>query len=161
MASLRDQVDQLVGHVHDAARAPAVAAQITTLPAQLRQAAPALVVNAAAYTAVDKAESEAEAAMRANRDGPRILAEYCAQADIPLVHVSTDYVFDGHKIEPYREEDPVGPLGVYGCSKEAGERAVRAALESHVILRTAWVYAADGVNFVKTMLRLAAELSTA
>jgi dTDP-4-dehydrorhamnose reductase len=118
---------------------------------------PDLAINLAAYTAVDRAESEPEAAWAVNCAGAAHIAAACYETGTPLIHVSTDYVFDGHKIEPYREEDPVDPLGVYGCSKEAGERAVRAALESHVILRTAWVYAADGVNFVKTILRLAAE----
>jgi dTDP-4-dehydrorhamnose reductase len=118
---------------------------------------PDLAINLAAYTAVDRAESEPEAAWAVNCAGAAHIAAACCETGTPLIYVSTDYVFDGHKIEPYREEDPVHPLGVYGCSKEAGERAVRAALESHVILRTAWVYAAEGVNFVKTMLRLAAE----
>jgi dTDP-4-dehydrorhamnose reductase len=123
-----------------------------TLPALLREAAPALVVNAAAYTAVDKAESEAETAMRANRDGPRILAEYCAQTGIPLVHVSTDYVFDGLKGAPYVETDATAPTGVYGASKLAGEQAVLAACRRAIVLRTSWVYAATGRNFVLTML---------
>jgi len=117
----------------------------------------ALVVNCAAYTAVDKAESEPDAAFAANRDGPANLAAACAAAGVPLVHLSTDYVFDGEKRTPYREDDPVCPLGVYGASKEAGERAVRDRLAAHVILRTAWVYSPDRANFVKTMLRLGAE----
>ena len=121
---------------------------------------PALVVNAAAYTAVDRAESEADAAWAANRTGPANLAAACAEAGIPLIHISTDYVFDGTKTGPYREDDPVAPLGVYGQSKEAGDRAVREALPEHVILRTAWVYGAHGHNFVKTMLRLASERPT-
>ena len=118
---------------------------------------PDIIVNAAAYTAVDRAESEAEAAWAGNFAGPANLAAACAGAGIPLVHISTDYVFDGTKPVPYRENDPVAPLGVYGQSKEAGDRAVREALAEHVILRTAWVYAAHGHNFVKTMLRLAGE----
>ena len=116
-----------------------------------------LVVNAAAYTAVDRAESEREAAWAGNCTGPANLAAACHSARVPLVHLSTDYVFDGTKIGAYREDDPVAPLGVYGASKEAGDRAVRGALVQHVILRTAWVYSAHGGNFVKTMLRLAAE----
>jgi len=118
---------------------------------------PDLVINAAAYTAVDRAESEAAAAFAANAEAPGHLAAACREAGIPLVHLSTDYVFDGNKPGPYREDDAINPLGVYGHSKEAGERAVRAALAEHVILRTAWVYGVHGGNFVKTMLRLAAE----
>jgi dTDP-4-dehydrorhamnose reductase len=118
---------------------------------------PGIVINAAAYTAVDRAESEPEAAWAGNCTGPANLAAACAEAGIPLVHISTDYVFDGTKSGPYREDDPVAPLGVYGQSKEAGDRAVREALPEHVILRTAWVYSAHGHNFVRTMLRLAGE----
>ena len=118
---------------------------------------PDIVINAAAYTAVDRAESEAAAAWAANATGPGNLAAACRDAAIPLIHLSTDYVFDGSKSAPYREDDPVAPLGVYGASKEAGERAVRETLAEHVIIRTAWVYAAHGRNFVHTMLRLAAE----
>jgi dTDP-4-dehydrorhamnose reductase len=123
-----------------------------TIEATFRAAAPRMVVNAAAYTAVDAAETDAEAAYRANRDGPAILARLCAEADIPLIHVSTDYVFDGDKPEPYVETDPVGPQGVYGASKLAGEEAVMASGARAIILRTAWVYAATGKNFVRTML---------
>jgi dTDP-4-dehydrorhamnose reductase len=118
---------------------------------------PDAVVNAAAYTMVDRAESDAETAWAANCAGPANLATACRERAIPFIHLSTDYVFDGSKSGPYREDDPVAPLGVYGDSKEAGERAVRAAHGEHVILRTAWIYSAHGNNFVKTMLRLAAE----
>jgi dTDP-4-dehydrorhamnose reductase len=124
--------------------------------AMMARERPHLVINAAAYTAVDRAESEPEAAWAVNCDGPGHLAEACREAGVPLVHLSTDYVFDGTKDAPYREDDPVNPLGVYGRSKEAGERAVRDALDQHVILRTAWVYSVYRQNFVKTMLRLAA-----
>jgi dTDP-4-dehydrorhamnose reductase len=120
----------------------------------LRSVAPRLVINAAAYTAVDAAETDAEAAYRANRDGPAILARLCAAADIPLIHVSTDYVFDGAKSEPYVESDPVSPQGVYGASKLAGEQAVLATGAKIIVVRTAWVYAATGKNFVRTMLAL-------
>jgi dTDP-4-dehydrorhamnose reductase len=123
-----------------------------TIEAIFRAAAPRLVVNGAAYTAVDPAENDAEAAYRANRDGPAILARLCAEANIPLIHISTDYVFDGAKTEPYIETDPVGPQGVYGASKLAGEMAVLEAGGKAIILRTAWVYAATGKNFVRTML---------
>jgi dTDP-4-dehydrorhamnose reductase len=116
---------------------------------------PDIVINAAAYTAVDRAESEPDAAWAANCAGPGHIAAACRDAGIPLIHLSTDYVFDGTKSGPYREDDPVNPLGVYGASKEAGERSVREALHEHVILRTAWVYSAHGHNFVKTMLGLA------
>ena len=119
-------------------------------------ARPDIVVNCAAYTAVDDAESHADAAFRVNRDGPAHLAEACAGASLPLIHISTDYVFDGEKGTPYTESDPVAPLGVYGASKAAGEAAVRARHERHLILRTSWLYGVDGRNFVKTMLELAA-----
>jgi len=117
---------------------------------------PNLVVNAGAYTKVDLAEKEPEAARLDNETGPRILAQACAAASIPLVHVSTDYVFDGTKPGAYVETDPIAPLGVYGATKCAGEAAVREALRDHLILRTAWVYGEFGNNFLKTMLRLAA-----
>src|SRR5713226_1376608 len=117
---------------------------------------PDIVINAAAYTAVDRAESEPDIAWASNCSGPANLAAACQDAAIPLIHLSTDYVFDGSKAGPYREDDPVEPLGVYGKSKEAGDRAVR-ALAQHVIVRTAWVYSAHGNNFVKTMLRLGGE----
>lgn len=117
----------------------------------------AAVVNAAAYTDVDRAEQEPEAAWALNRDGPAVLASACAKAGIPLVHISSDYVFDGRKSGAWREDDPVNSLGVYGASKAAGEEAVRARLEAHVILRTAWVFSATGRNFLRTMLRLGGE----
>jgi dTDP-4-dehydrorhamnose reductase len=113
------------------------------------------VVNAAAYTAVDKAEAEPGQAMRVNGDGPGFLAEQCARRGATLIHLSTDYVFDGAKNGAYRESDPPAPLGVYGASKLAGERAVAERLDRHIILRTSWVFAADDSNFVRTMLRLA------
>lgn len=125
-----------------------------TIEAAFRTVAPRLVVNAAAYTAVDLAESEVDAAYRANRDGPATLARLCADADVPLIHVSTDYVFDGTKPEPYVETDSVAPQGVYGASKLAGEQAIQASGAKAIILRTAWVYAATGKNFVRTMLTL-------
>ena len=118
------------------------------------------VVNAAAYTAVDRAEAEPDLAAAVNRDGARHVAEACAAAGIPLVHVSTDYVFDGTKGAPYVPADAATPLGVYGRTKAEGEAAVRDALPEHVILRTAWVFSAHGHNFVRTMLRLARERDT-
>ena len=115
-------------------------------------AQPSLVVNAAAWTAVDAAEAEPEAAGRANRDGPATLAAHCADAGIPLIHVSTDYVFDGTKGAPYTESDPTSPAGVYGATKLEGEQAVLAAWPRAIVLRTSWVYSATGKNFVRTML---------
>jgi dTDP-4-dehydrorhamnose reductase len=118
---------------------------------------PKLIVNAAGYTAVDRAESEPDAAFAINADGPAYLAEAAAVAGIPLVHLSTDYVFDGAKAAPYDEADPVRPLSVYGASKAAGERAVRERLDRHLIMRTSWVFSTHGTNFVRTMLRLGRE----
>lgn len=119
--------------------------------------APAVVINAAAYTAVDCAEDEPTKALAANGKAPGTIAAACTASGIPLVHVSTDYVFDGSKTGAYTEADPVAPLGAYGRSKEEGERAVRAALDRHVIVRTSWVYGPHGGNFLKTILRLAGE----
>jgi len=116
---------------------------------------PKLLINAAAYTAVDAAEADADAARRANTDGPALLAELCARHNTQLIHISTDYVFDGEKGSPYAEDDAPNPTGVYGASKLAGERAVLETLPSAVILRTSWVYAAHGKNFVRTMLNAA------
>ncbi len=118
---------------------------------------PDLVINAAAYTAVDKAESEPELAFAVNRDGPSAVAEACLAIGAPLIHVSTDYVFDGSKRGAYVEADPVNPASVYGASKEAGESAIRARLPAHVIIRSSWIYAPMGQNFVRTMLRLGGE----
>ena len=122
--------------------------------------APDAVVNLAAYTAVDRAESEPERAFAINRDGAAHLAAACAEAGLPLLHVSTDYVFDGSKGAPYAEDDAPNPLGVYGRSKWEGEEAIRATLPEHVIVRTAWVFGAHGHNFVRTILRLAGERET-
>jgi dTDP-4-dehydrorhamnose reductase len=118
---------------------------------------PSLVVNAAAYNAVDAAETEAAAAMRANAEGPGVLAEAAARHGVPLVHVSSDYVFDGEKGGPYVEDDAVAPLNTYGRSKLEGEETVRRATPSHYILRSAWLYSVHGANFVKRMVELAGE----
>jgi dTDP-4-dehydrorhamnose reductase len=118
---------------------------------------PEAVINAAAYTAVDRAESEAELAFAVNARAPAFIARRCAREGIPLIHISTDYVFDGRKGSPYLEEDPVAPLGVYGRSKAEGEAAVRRGGDSHLIVRTAWLYSAFGANFVKTVMRLVGE----
>ncbi|MDR3556695.1 MAG: dTDP-4-dehydrorhamnose reductase [Syntrophobacteraceae bacterium] len=120
-------------------------------------AAPGLVINCAAYTAVDKAESEPRAAFAANRDGPANLADECRKLEIPLIHISTDYVFDGKFSRPYQEEDGVNPINVYGLSKLKGEEAVRSRLDQHIIIRTSWLYGAGGRNFVKTILKLGLE----
>ena len=123
----------------------------------LEAEAPNLVINAAAYTAVDRAESEPEQALRINGHAPGYLASACAATGSRLFHVSTDFVFDGDSSRPYTPDAPTAPLGEYGRSKLVGEESVRAALPSALIVRTAWVYSAFGANFVKTMLRLMGE----
>lgn len=123
----------------------------------IRDSRPALIVNAAAYTAVDKAESEAGLAMAINGSAPGIMAEEAKRLNAALVHYSTDYVFDGAKTQPYAENDAVNPLGVYGASKLAGEQAIQATGVPHLIFRTSWVYGARGKNFLLTMLRLCKE----
>ena len=128
-----------------------------SLAALIAGIAPDVVVNAAAYTAVDKAETDAEAAFRINAEAPAAIAQACAASGALLAHYSTDYVFDGTASRPYREDDATAPLGVYGASKLAGEEAIRASGARHAILRTAWVYAPHGRNFLLTMLRLAGE----
>lgn len=115
------------------------------------------VISSGAYTAVDRAETEVLEAWRVNALAPALLAQRTAEAGIPLVHVSTDYVFSGEKDGYYEEDDPVGPVGVYGASKEAGEQAVRTGNPQHAIIRTAWVVSPHRTNFLKTMLRLAGE----
>lgn len=121
----------------------------------VRQVQPGLIINAAAYTHVDNAETHAEQAYAVNRDGVAHLADAARNAGIPLLHISTDYVFSGAADAPYRESDAVSPTGVYGASKLAGEEAIRSRLDQYLILRTSWVFGAHGHNFVKTMLRLA------
>ncbi|GAB0056207.1 dTDP-4-dehydrorhamnose reductase [Candidatus Magnetaquicoccaceae bacterium FCR-1] len=118
---------------------------------------PDLAINAAAYTAVDLAESQPDAAFAVNRDGARHLASACAAMRLPLIHLSTDYIFDGRQSTPYRETDPPAPLGLYGVSKWEGEEAIRALLPHHLIIRVSWVFGLHGKNFVKTILRLARE----
>ncbi|AYM60308.1 dTDP-4-dehydrorhamnose reductase [Agrobacterium fabrum] len=129
-------------------------AQPETVLKALREVKPDAVVSAAAYTAVDKAESEPDIAFVVNRDGARAVAQAASDLGIPLIHLSTDYVFDGAKDTAYVESDPIGPTSVYGRSKLEGERAVSEATDNYVVLRTAWVYSEYGNNFVKTMLRL-------
>nr|QEQ70859.1 dTDP-4-dehydrorhamnose reductase [Vibrio parahaemolyticus] len=117
---------------------------------------PTIIINAAAHTAVDKAEDEVELSFAINRDGPKYLAEAAKEVDAAILHISTDYVFEGNKVGEYVETDVTNPQGSYGASKLAGEIAVAEACDKHVILRTAWVFGEHGNNFVKTMLRLAA-----
>ncbi len=118
-----------------------------------------VIINCAAYTAVDKAESDVDAAFRVNRDGAAVLAACAKERNALLVHISTDYVFNGTSSAPYREIDPASPLGVYGVSKWDGEERIRRIAPSHWIIRTSWLYSVYGANFVKTMLRLGAERS--
>jgi dTDP-4-dehydrorhamnose reductase len=121
--------------------------------------APDLIVNPAAYTAVDQAEDERELAYLINAEAPRAMAHWAAFHGVPMVHFSTDYVFDGRGDRPWREDDPTGPLSVYGASKLAGETAVRKAGGSHLVVRTSWVFASKGKNFLNTIVRLAGERS--
>jgi len=132
-------------------------ADLDALAATVRSLAPQVIVNAAAYTAVDKAESEPESALRINGEAPGVLAREAERLGAWLVHYSTDYVFDGSGEQPWREDAPTGPLSVYGRSKLAGEQAIAASGAKALVLRTSWVYAARGGNFARTMLRLAGE----
>jgi dTDP-4-dehydrorhamnose reductase len=141
--------------VHAVGRPDLDLARPETVVAALLALRPDAIVNAAAYTAVDLAESEPALAHEINATGAGAVARAGAQLDIPIVHLSTDYVFDGSLGRPYREDDATGPLGVYGASKLAGEAAVAAANANHAILRTAWVYSPFGKNFARTMLTLA------
>lgn len=125
------------------------------IDAALRQARPDVIVSAAAYTAVDRAETEEVRAYVVNATAPARIAATAAKLGVPVIHLSTDYVFDGEKPEPYVETDPVGPTSAYGRTKLAGERAVAEVTENHVILRTAWIYSPFGRNFLKIMLQLA------
>ena len=130
---------------------------LPTIERAMTEVRPTLVINAAAYTAVDAAETDEAAAHALNADGAGLIARAAAQRGVPIVHISTDYVYDGAKATPYVETDATNPLNAYGRSKLAGERAVAGANPDHIILRTCWVYSATGKNFVKTMLRLAAD----
>lgn len=130
------------------------------LEGKLTALRPDIVINAAAYTAVDQAETEKEKAYQINAVAPGLLASYCEKQQIPLIHFSTDYVFDGSKNQPWKETDTPNPKNVYGQTKLAGENTIRATRASHLILRTSWVYGARGKNFFNTMKRLAAEKSS-
>lgn len=127
------------------------------LPAQLDRLQPQLIVNAAAYTAVDRAEQEEALATRVNAEAVGVIGQWAAAHDALMIHYSTDYVFDGRQRQPYAVDAPPDPLGAYGRSKLAGETALHASGAQHLIFRTAWVYAAHGQNFLRTMLRLGAE----
>ena len=129
----------------------------TTIDRAISNFKPDVLVNAAAYTAVDRAESEETEAFAINRDGAENAAASADAGDIPIIHLSTDYVFSGEKLTPYSESDPTGPRSAYGRSKRDGEIAVANANPAHVILRTAWVYSPWGSNFLRTMLRLAVD----
>lgn len=118
---------------------------------------PEIVINTAAYTAVDQAETETSLAFAVNRDGPKHLALSCLSAQIPLIHISTDYVFDGSNTNPYKETDKISPVGIYAKSKAEGEKEILSNLKKHIILRTSWLYGRYRKNFVKTMLRLGQE----
>jgi dTDP-4-dehydrorhamnose reductase len=131
--------------------------QLDRIAENLNRIQPELIINAAAYTAVERAEDEKELAFRVNAHAPGTMAQWAAQHDVPLIHFSTDYVFDGSGLAPWRESDEPHPLSVYGASKLAGEKAVIEANGPHLIVRTSWIYAANGTNFLRTILRLAQE----
>jgi dTDP-4-dehydrorhamnose reductase len=128
-----------------------------TIPDALERLRPAAILNAAAYTAVDRAEDQKELAMVINAIAPGVIAQWAAGREIPMIHLSTDYVFDGHGEKPWREEDPTGPLSAYGETKRDGENAIKVADGSSLIVRTSWVYAAKGKNFLRTIARFARE----
>jgi dTDP-4-dehydrorhamnose reductase len=143
--------------VHAPSRLSLDLGQPSSIVDSLKNSAYRAVINCAAYTAVDRAEGDIETAVRINAEGPAILARETDRLGIPLIHVSTDYVFDGSKASPYLEHDLVNPIGVYGRTKEAGEAAVRSGNPKHAIIRTAWVVSAGPANFLDTMFRLAAD----
>jgi dTDP-4-dehydrorhamnose reductase len=146
-----------LGSVIAADRSVLDLSQPSKLAAKLDSLAPDVIVNPAAYTAVDRAEDERDLAFTVNAESPGVMAKWAAERGVPFVHVSTDYVFDGSGEQPWREDDPVAPLGVYGASKLIGEQNVRSAAGPHLIARTSWIYAANGVNFLRTIARLARE----
>lgn len=148
---------QGLGRVVALDRAALDLANLDAIRTTLREIKPSIVVNAAAYTAVDRAESDRDSAFRLNAEAPGVLAQECSKLGALLIHYSTDYVFNGEKEGPYTESDATDPQNVYGASKLAGERAVIDACGAHLIFRTSWVYGARGNNFVQTMLRLGSE----
>ena len=143
--------------VHFSGSAEADVSDIESLETVVARLKPDFCINAAAYTAVDRAESEQEKAFAVNTAGAKNIAEVCKHHDVTLIHVSTDFVFDGSKQAPYTEEDETNPQGVYGLSKRDGEREIESVLKKYFIIRTSWLYSQFGQNFMKTMLRLAAE----
>jgi dTDP-4-dehydrorhamnose reductase len=148
---------QSIGTVIPVRRADFDLSDPLSLPGKLDRLAPDLIVNPAAYTAVDRAEDERELAVEINARAPQRIAIWAAEHAVPFVHFSTDYVFPGTGEQPWCEDDPTGPLSVYGASKLAGEAAIRSAKGPHLIVRTSWVYAARGTNFLRTIARLARE----
>jgi dTDP-4-dehydrorhamnose reductase len=148
---------QALGQVHCVSRAQCDLTKPDAIRAVVREAAPDLIVNAAAYTAVDRAESEPELAHAVNAAAPAVLAEEARRLGASLIHLSTDYVFDGAKPAPYAESDACNPLSVYGRTKLQGEQAILSAGTPAVVLRTSWVYATRGQNFLRTIVRLARE----
>jgi dTDP-4-dehydrorhamnose reductase len=155
-AALRAPLES-VGSVIAADRGMLDLSRPEQLPSVLDRMSPDLIVNPAAYTAVDRAEDEREPAFLVNAQAPGDIARWAAGRGVPLIHFSTDYVFDGSGQRPWRENDRTGPLSVYGASKLAGEQAIRSAGGPHLIIRTSWVYAAHGSNFLRTIARLARE----
>ncbi len=155
LASSLGQTKTIAGHHVISIGRPIVdLARPQTIEKAIRDINPALVINAAAYTAVDKAECEPDIATAVNANGVGRLGQFCALNDIPTIHISTDYVFDGQANTPYQPGDTIAPQGVYGRSKAEGETRLRSANEQHLIFRTAWVYSEHGNNFLKTMMRL-------
>jgi dTDP-4-dehydrorhamnose reductase len=148
---------QALGQVRGVGRAQCDLANPDAIRAVVRDAAPDLIVNAAAYTAVDRAETEPERARAVNAEAPAVLAEEARRLGASLIHLSTDYVFDGSKASPYVEDDDCNPLSVYGLTKRQGEQAVLGCGAAALVLRTSWVYATRGHNFLRTMVRLARE----
>jgi dTDP-4-dehydrorhamnose reductase len=146
-----------LGTVVPADRAMLNLAEPATLAGALDRLAPDLIVNPAAYTAVDRAEDDRDLAFKINGEAPGAIASWAARRNVPLIHFSTDYVFNGKGKTPWREDSPTAPLSVYGESKLAGEEAIRAARGTYLIVRTSWVYAAQGANFLRTIARLARE----
>ena len=146
-----------LGDVVPADRSVLNLAEPGTLPETLDRLSPDLIINPAAYTAVDRAEDERELAFVVNGQAPGVIARWASRIQVPLVHFSTDYVFDGQGATPWHEDSPPAPLSAYGASKLAGEEAVRAANGPHLIVRTSWVYAATGANFLRTIARFACE----
>ena len=146
-----------LGQIHASTRDELDLSDAASIRSAIRFLRPRWIINPAAYTAVDKAESEPELAHAINAEAPRILGEEARRIGAAIIHFSTDYVFDGAKSDPYLESDPTNPLGVYGASKLAGEQALAATGAAHIVLRTSWVYGATGKNFLRTILKLAAE----